>query len=152
MKGFCAAIETGLVWFPQASLLPNSQATPWSYETGGVPIVAALAEDLSGDGEPEVLLARLDGFINVFRIADGHMLAVLNVRDQTTGMALLRDQPGKPCLAVGTRTGVLLFGSNYQLLGRASLPVTALTGPGGVQGDCVYTIDAAGQVTVLQLE
>jgi hypothetical protein len=151
-RGFCAAIETGLVWFPQASLPPGSKVVGWSYDTGGVPIVAALAEDLNGDGEPEVLLARLDGFINVFRLTDGRSLAVLNGRDRTTGIALLKGTDGKPCLAVGTRTGVKLFGSDYRLVGHAALPVTALAGPGGRNRDRVYAVDAAGNVTVLRLK
>ena len=33
--------------------------------------VAALAEDIDGDGVPEVFLARIDGFVNVLRLADG---------------------------------------------------------------------------------
>ena len=151
-KGFCAAIETGLVWFPQASLPPDSKEQGWSYETGGVPIVAALAEDLSGDGEPEVLLARLDGFINVFRLTDGYSLAVLNGGDRTTGMAMLQGKDGRPCLAVGTRAGVRLFGSDYKLIGYEALPITALAGPGGQRCDRVYAVDAAGNVTVLHLK
>jgi hypothetical protein len=151
-KGFYAAIETGLAWFPQAAFVAGGKAEGWKYETGGVPIVAALAEDLNGDGEPEVLLARLDGFINVFRITDGASLAVLNGGGRTTGMAMLKDKGGKPCLAVGTRTGVLLFGSDYRLTGRQTMPVTALAGPGGKDRDRVYAVDTAGKVTVLRLK
>jgi hypothetical protein len=47
---------------------------------------------------------------------------------------------------------VLLFGSDYRLLGRAALPVTALVGPTGRDHDGVYAVDVAGQVTVLQLD
>jgi hypothetical protein len=151
-KGFCAAIKTGLAWFPQASLAPGSKVEGWRYETGGVPIVAALAEDLNGDGEPEVLLARLDGFLNVLRITDGALVSVLNARDRIVGMAVLRDKAGKPCLAVGTRTGVQLFGGDYRRIGRHPLPLVALAGPGGERRDRVYAVDAAGKVTVLRLK
>ena len=67
-------------------------------------------------------------------------------------MAMLRGKDGKPCLAVGTRTGVKLFGGDYRLIGREAMPVTAMAGPGGKDRDRVYTVDAAGKVTVLRLK
>jgi hypothetical protein len=116
--------------------------------------VAALAEDLNGDGLPEVLLARWDGFISVLRITDGALASALNAGERTTGMAMLQDRGGKPCLAIGTPNGVQLFGSDYRRVARQSLPVVALAGLGGNKRDCVYTVDAAGagKVTVLRLQ
>ena len=52
-----------------------------------------------------------------------------------------------PC----THTSVRLFGSNYRLLGRASLPVTVLASPGCRPRHHVYAVDAPGQMTVLCL-
>ena len=79
------------------------------------------------------------------------LVSALNAGERTTGMALLQDRAGKPCLAVGTPGGVLLFGSDYRRIGRANLPVVALAGPGGNKRDCVYAVDAAGTISVLRL-
>ena len=34
--------------------------------------------DIDGDGVPEAFLARRDGFVNVFKLADGRLLGLLN--------------------------------------------------------------------------
>ena len=82
--------------------------------------VAALAEDIDGDGVPEVFLARIDGFVNVLRLADEAPPGLLNVGEPILGMAVLASKKdasaensavrSAPRLAVGTRFGVRLFG------------------------------------------
>ena len=77
-KGVVAAIEGGVCCYPVSSFVPGSQDKGWLFNTGGVPAIAAMADDLNGDGVPEVLLARVDGFVNVLGLTDGSLLGLLN--------------------------------------------------------------------------
>jgi hypothetical protein len=159
IKGILAANEGGVNWFPLASLLtpvgaafkPDGKEKGWGFDTGGVPVVAALAEDIDGDGVPEVFLARKDGFVNVYKLADGSSAALLNTGEPILGMAMLKGSDGKPRLAVGTKFSVYLFGADLKMLGSHAMavPAAAFAGPGGKQKDSVYVVDQAGNVTVL---
>ena len=104
-----------------------------------------------GGGVPQVFLARLDGFVNVLKLADGSSLGLLNTGEPILGMAVLQDKDGKRRLAVGTKFAVHLFGGDLKEIGRHVLPsvAAAFAGPGGKQKDRVYVVDAAGNVTVL---
>ena len=42
----------------------------WGINTGGAPITTAMAQDIDGDGVPEVFLGRQDGFVNVLSLED----------------------------------------------------------------------------------
>ncbi len=148
-KGLLTANDGGLNYFPVEAFAPNARSKGWGFDTGGTPVTAALAEDITGDGIPEVFLARQDGFVNVFKLADGSSLGLLNTGEPILGMAILHAQDGKPCLAVGTRMGVHLFSNDLKPLGRAAMPVTGFAGPGGKNKDRAYVVDAAGNVTVL---
>jgi hypothetical protein len=114
-----------------------------------VPIVAALAEDVNADGVPEVLLGRLDGYVNVLRIADGAVLGLLNAHGPVLGMTMLNGPGGKPRLAVGTKFGVHLFGADLKPAGSQSIPAVAFAGPGGKARDRLYVVGGDGKVTVL---
>jgi hypothetical protein len=157
-KGVVVAIEGQAAAFPIVSFVPTpgaKAAEGWQYGTGGVPAVAALVEDINGDGIPEVLLARIDGFINFLKLTDGSLIGLICTGQPVVGMAVLKGKDGKPRLAVGTRFGVHLFahGENgYQKLGITAMPVAAFAGPGGPQRDRVYVVDPAGYVTVLVLK
>jgi hypothetical protein len=158
-KGLVVAIEGQAAAFPIASFLPPPPGAKapegWQYGTGGVPAVAALVEDINGDGVPEVLLARTDGFVNVLRLTDGSLSGLMSTGHPIVGMAVLKGQGGKHCLAIGTKFGVHLFApdqNGYQKLGSTALPVAAFAGPGGPQRDRVYVVDPAGCVTVLVLK
>ena len=152
-KGLLAAIGNGLNGYPITDFLStNATTNAWSFNTGGAPVVGALSADLNGDGTPEVLLARRDGFVNVFRLNDGKELGLLNTGEPILGMALLRDSKGKSLLAVGTKFAVHLFDSSLRPAGRQALPAVAFAGPGGKNRDRAYVVDAAGKVTVLILK
>jgi hypothetical protein len=156
-KGILAANQSGLNWLPIEAFQANSKVEGWGYDTGGVPVVAALAEDIDGDGVPEIFLARVDGFINVLKLADRSQIGLLNVGHPILGMAMLKGKDGKPRLAVGTKFGVHLFapsgvrrdGSDLKLIGSQAMPVAAFAGPGGKGRDRAYVVDSAGNVTVL---
>jgi hypothetical protein len=131
----------------------------WRFSTAGVPAVAAMVEDITGDGVPEVFLARKDGFVNILKLADGSSLSLLNLGEPILGMAMLKGKDGKPRLTVGTKFGVRLFvpdpaGTGMKEIGRNVLPVpaAAFAGPGGKDKDRVFVVDAAGNVTVLSLK
>ena len=66
-------------------------------------------------------------------------------------MAMLKGKNGKPCLSVGTRFAVYLFGPDLKLIGRQAISSVAFAGPGGKERDRVYVVDAAGAVTVLAI-
>jgi hypothetical protein len=158
-KGVVVAIEGQAAAYPIASFLPPPPGAKapegWQYGTGGVPAVAALVEDLDGDGVPEVFLARVDGFVNVLKLADGSLIGLMSTGQPIVGMAVLKGRDGKPCLAVGTKFGVHLFAADpngYHKLGSTSLPIAAFAGPGGPHRDRVYVVDPAGCVRVLVLE
>jgi hypothetical protein len=159
-KGLLAANEGGLNYFPVEAFTPNSKNKGWGFNTGGVPVKAVLAQDINGDGVPEVFLARQDGFVNVFKLADGSSLGLLNTGEPILGLAVLKGKDGRPRLAVGTKMGVHLFaptgvrrdGSDLKLIGSQPMPVAAFAGPGGKDKDRVYVVDAAGNVTVLTLK
>jgi len=151
-KGVLTAIEGGVNWYPIAAFLPSSKEQGWAFATGGVPAVAALAEDITGDGVPEVFLARQDGFVNVFNLADGKSLGLLNTGEPVLGMAMLKAKDGKPRLAVGTKFAVHLFGPDLKPIGRQAIPAAAFVGPGGKERDRAYVVDAAGKVTVLLIQ
>jgi hypothetical protein len=178
VKGIVAANEGGVNWFPVAAFKPDSPSAVssgpkgkekgWGFDTGGVPVVAALAEDIdgstassppSGDGLPEVFLARKDGFVNVYKLADGSSAALLNTGEPILGMAIVNGKDGKPRLAVGTKFSVYLFGADplgagLKMLGSHAMavPAAAFAGPGGKQKDSVYVVDQAGSVTVLSVK
>jgi hypothetical protein len=127
-----------------------------------VPAVAGLLADLKGDppvGVPQVFMARLDGFVNVLKLADGSEEGVLNAGEPILGLALLKGKDGKPCLAVGTKFGVHLFGGDPSGAGlkeigahKLSTPAAGFAGPGGKDKNSVYVVDVAGNVTVLTIK
>ena len=160
-KGFLAAIEGGMNYIPIAAYAKGSKEKGWALDTGGVPIVAALAEDFSpkaaSRGAPQVLVARLDGFVNVLRISDGESLGMISVGEPILGMCMLSAKDGKPILAVGTKFALHLFAGDPLAGGlkkvgsqKLATPAAAFAGPGG-KNDRVYFVDAAGNVTVLVL-
>jgi len=160
-KGFLTAYQGGINYYPISAFDPKSPSTArsgpdgkeqgWEFSSGGVPATAALLEDLNGDGVPEVLLGRHDGFVNILKLADGTPLGMLNTGEPILGMAMLKGKDGKPCLAVGTKFAVHLFGADLKTIGRQAIAAVAFAGPGGKNRDRVYVVDAAGQVTVLTL-
>jgi hypothetical protein len=154
LKGFLAAYQGGINWYPAAMFEPNSKATGWGYSSGGVPATAAVAEDIDGDGVPEVFMGRQDGFVNLLKLSDGSLQCVLNAGEPVLGLAMLKGKDGKACLVVGTRFGVRLFGSDLKLIGghKLTVPAAGFAGPGGQNKDNVYVVDAAGDVTVLTLK
>jgi hypothetical protein len=152
-KGVLAAIETGLQFYPAAAFLPGRDEKGWGFDTAGVPLAAALLADANGDGQSEVLLGRVDGFVNVLRAADGAAVGLLNARGPILGMAMLDAGPGgRPCLAVGTRFGVRLFGRDLKPAGSHAIQAAAFAGPGGPARDRVYVVSRDGGVTVLAVE
>ena len=82
----------------------------------------AMTADIDGDSVPEVLFARQDGFINVFRLDDGFNLGRISVGEPIIGMTVLTGQHGKPRIVVGTRFGVQVFGTDLKMIGGVSLP------------------------------
>jgi hypothetical protein len=148
LKGLVVANEGGVNWFPVEAFRQGSPVTGWGFDTGGVPVKAALAEDVDGDGVPEVFLGRQDGFVNVFRLAQGTVSGLLNTGEPILGLAVVRSATGGPCLAVGTRDGVHRFGPALEPLGRQALTAAAFAGPGG-RGDRVFAVGPDGAVQVL---
>ena len=158
-KGVVAAIQGEAAAYPIASFLPPPPGAKapdgWQYGTGGVPAVAALVEDINSDDVPEVLLARIDGFVNVLNLTDGSLVGLVSTGQPIVGMAILSGRDGRPCLAVGTKFGVHVFAADqngYQKLGSITLPIVAFVGPGGRLRDRVYVVDPAGCITVLVLK
>jgi hypothetical protein len=149
-QGLLAANETSVNWCPIEYLASDAETGGWGFTTGGVPIVAALAEDVTGDGLPEVFAARQDGFINVLSLSDGAQLGLLNTGEQVLGMAMLR-AAGERRLAVGTKFGVHVFGADLSPLARTQGSCVAFAGPGGEKKDSVYTVNAAGEVRIMTL-
>jgi hypothetical protein len=103
---------------------------------------------------PEVFLVRQDGFVKVFNLADGSSLERINIGEPILGLAMLKGKDGKPCLAIGTKFSVQLFGPDLKKLGGSVLPVPpiAFAGPGGKDKDSVFVIDSTGQVTIVVLK
>jgi len=153
-KGFLAAYQGGINYYPISAFEPKSKEQGWEFSSGGVPAVAALMADLQGDplvGRPAVFMARLDGFVNVLKLADGSVQGLLNVGEPILGLAILKGKGGKACLAVGTKFGVHLFDGDLKPIGshKFSTPAAGFAGPGGKDKDRVYVVDVAGNVTVL---
>ncbi len=163
-KGVVSAIPSGINYFPIAAFTPGSKEKGWSFNTSGVPAVAALAEDIRGDGVPQVFLAREDGFVNILKLSDGTSLGLLNIGEPILGMAMLKGGDGKPRLAVGTKFSVRLFApegirgdaaaqtaTGLKEIGRnvLTVPAAAFAGPGGKEKDRAFVVDAAGNVIVL---
>jgi hypothetical protein len=151
-KGLLAANDGGVNWYPIEAFVPGSSTNGWGFSAGGVPVTAALAEDLTGDGVPEVFLGREDGFVNVFALDGGKALAMLNAGGPVLGLAMLKDRKDRAGLAVGTKFGVQLFDGEFKRIGARAMPAAAFAGPGGKGKDRVYVVDAAGHVTVLVLK
>jgi hypothetical protein len=120
----------------------------WGF-VAGVPVTAALAQDIDGDGLPEIFLGREDGFVNVLRLADGKSIGLLNAGQSILGIAALQSRDGKPLLAVGIKFGVHVFDSNLKEIGIYPIPSVAFAGPGGKQKDRVFVVGPDGNVTVL---
>jgi hypothetical protein len=156
------AVACGLNCYPITSFAKGAKKEGWQYNTGGPAATAVLAEDFNGEGVPRVYFARQDGFINVFKLADGSEAGRLNVGEPIIGMITLMGKDGKPCLAIGTKFGVYLFvpagagplGAGLKKVGGLTLstPAVAFVGPGGKNKDRVYVVDAAGNVTVLAVK
>ena len=62
--------------------------------------------------------------------------------------------PPTPCIVVGTRFGVHVFGTDLKKIGGVSLPAqaAAFAGPGGKDKDRVYIVGPDGSVSVLVLK
>ncbi len=158
-KGFLTAYQGGVNFYPLDVFLNNphgpspadANTTAWEFGTSGVPAVAALLEDLDGDGAPELYLARLDGFINVLNLADGKERAKLSTGEPILGLCALRGRDGKLRLAVGTKFSVQLFGPDLRPAGRHPILSVAFAGPGGPNRDRAFAIGGDGRVTVLTL-
>jgi len=150
-KGLLAANQGGIRWYPIAAFLPGSKVEGWGFQTAGAPMTAALAEDFNGDGVPEVVLAREDGFVNVISLAEGKMITLLNAKGPVLGLAALHGRAGRSALVVGTKLGVQAYGSDFQPLGGRALPVAAFAGPGGKSGDRVFVVEPSGAARVLVL-
>jgi hypothetical protein len=149
-QGLLAANESGVNWCPIDYLTSDAETGGWGFDTGGVPIVAALAEDLNDDGLPEVCLAREDGFVNVLSLATGTPLALLNTGEPILGMAVLGDGPSSRRLAVGTRFAVHVYGADFARVSRTAAPAIGFAGPGGPQRDRVYVVHGDGTVEALR--
>jgi hypothetical protein len=162
-KWLVGAVASGLNCYPVESFAKGAKEEGWQYNTGGPCGAAVLAEDINRDGVPEILFARQDGFINVFRLADGFEIGRINVGEPIIGMAMIKRGDGKQCLAVCTKFSVQLFappatgagqaafaGAGLTRIGKNPLSATAaaFAGPGGPNKDCVFVIDSAGAVTV----
>jgi len=150
-KGLLAANEGGINWCPIEAFLPDSKVEGWGFSTAGVPATSVLVEDLTGDGVPEVLLGRVDGFVNVLSLTDGKIIAMLNAKGPVLGLAALHTREGGPILAVGTKFGVRAYGSDLQPVGGATLPLVAFAGPGGKSADRVFAVEPSGAIRVLVL-
>jgi hypothetical protein len=149
-QGLLAANESGVNWCPIDYLTSDAETGGWGFDTGGVPIVAALAEDLTGDGLPEVCLAREDGFVNVLSLATGAPLALLNTGEPILGMGVLGAEagPSPRRLVVGTRFAVHVYGADFVLVSRTAAPAIGFAGPGGPPRDRVYVVHGDGSVGV----
>jgi hypothetical protein len=153
-KWLVGGVASGLNCYPITSFAKGAKEEEgWRYNTGGPCATALLAQDVDGDGVPEVLFARQDGFVNVFRLADGAVAGCINVGEPIIGMAVLKGKDAKPRIVVGTRFGVYVFGTDLKKIGGLALPTqaAAFAGPGGKERDRVYVVDAGGKVTVLVL-
>jgi len=73
----------------------------------------------------------------------------LKTGEPILALAVVRDRGDRPCLAVGTKLAVHLFGPDLKLGRRHALPAIAFAGPGGHKRDRVYVVDAAGKVKVI---
>jgi hypothetical protein len=150
-RGLLAANEGGVNWCPLDYLISDAQTGGWGFDTGGVPIVAALAEDLNRDGLPEVCLAREDGFVNVLSLATGAPVARLNTGEPILGMAVLGTGPESSPrrLAIGTRFAVHVYGPGFARASRTPAPAIGFAGPGGKARDRVFLVQSDGRVAVL---
>ena len=154
-KGLLAANEGGLNYFPIEAFLPDSKVSGWGF-IAGVPVTAALAQDIDGDGLPEIFLGREDGFVNVLRLEDGKLLGLLNTGGPILGIAVVQAPGGKLRLAVGSKTGVRLFDTDpsagMKEIGCYPARVAAFAGPGGKQKDRLFVVAPDGAVTVLVIK
>jgi hypothetical protein len=150
LKGVLTAAGNGVNYVPVAAFSAKSKESGWSFNTGGTPITAALLGQFHGRGAA-VFVGRQDGFVNVFRVADGSMAALASTGEPIIGMAFLAGPGGGPLLAVGTKFGVHLFDADMKPLGKYAIAAAAFAGPGGKSRDRLYVVDAGGKVTVLIL-
>jgi hypothetical protein len=150
-EGLLTAVQHSLDWHPIAAFAPGGEKLGWGFNTGGIPVTGALAADVTGDGVPEALLARADGFVNVFRLADGALLGLLRTGEPILGLCLLKGRDGQPLIAVGTKFGAHLFAADFRPLGRQPLSIAAFAGPTGPARDRAYVVQPNGDVTVLSL-
>lgn len=153
-KWLVGGVASGLNVYPLRTFTKDAKEEGWRYNTGGPCATAVAAQDIDGDGVPEVLFARQDGFINVFRLGDGFNLGRISVGEPIIGMTVLKGRDGKPCIVVGTRFGVQVFGTDLKKIGSVSLPAqaAAFAGPGGKDKDRVYVVGPDGSVSVLVLK
>jgi hypothetical protein len=153
-KWLVGGVASGLNVYPLRTFAKDAKEDGWRYNTGGPCAAALAAQDIDGDGVPEVLFARQDGFVNVFRLRDGFQLARISVGQPIIGMTVLRGRDGKPRIVVGTTFGVQVFGKDLKKIGGLSLPAqaAAFAGPGGKDRDRVYVVGTDGSVNVLVLK
>jgi hypothetical protein len=148
-KWLVGAVASGLNCFPLTAFAKGAKEAGWKYDSGGPCGTAVVALDANQDNVPEILLARQDGFVNVFRLADGAPAGHISVGEPIIGMAVLG---GKlPRIAVCTKFGVYLYGTDLKLIGGTKLPsrAVAFAGPAGAIKDRVFVVDSAGGVTAL---
>ena len=136
-KGFLALNPTSVEW------VPAEPAGPGWGEFSEIPITASLVKDVDGDGNSELLIGYKDGFVRVYRLADGQIVGKICAGAPVTGLAALG-----PNIAVATRAGLRLFDPAFKELGASSTCATSLVSLDG-QSPIVCAADETGVIQAL---
>jgi hypothetical protein len=85
------------------------------------PNTCSTLADLDGDGVPEVLVGRGDGYVTQYAMASGKVMGTVFVGDQVRAIVTLGDR-----VAAGTDRGLVLLDQKLQIVGFRAGSVSSL--------------------------
>ena len=115
-KGFVGVNPASVEW------IPADLGKGWG-EFSEVPITAYLLKDIDGDGNVELLLGYQDGFVRVYRLADGAILNKVCAGSKVVGLAALGTN-----VVVAASGGVRMYDGSLKEQGALNIKaVSAVT-------------------------
>jgi hypothetical protein len=108
-RGFVGVNPASVEW------VPADLGKGWG-EFSEIPITAYLLKDIDGDGNTELLLGYVDGFVRVYRLADGALLRRVSAGSKVVSLAALGEN-----IVVATRGGVRMYDGALEEQGALNL-------------------------------
>lgn len=130
----------------QFGLRPRDRAV-W-HHLGTRPISAGLLHDTNGDGQQELVIAGLDGFVAIHAMADGKAIEKHVIGDRVNDLILLTNR-GRTSYLIATDHGLHVYDAKWQRVGTRAGAYVKLAVLDASAGTCV-AVTEDGRVEILR--